>query len=102
MLAARSGAHPGNHRRDLTHYPEREPLEKLVASRLGISSAQVLLTNGVDEAIHLLCETYLEPQDDVMVVTPPSACMRSMRRRPARAWFACSAAATFAFHSRRF
>ena len=55
---------------DLARYPEREPLEKVVASRLGVSSAQVLLTNGVDEAIHLLCEAYLEPQHEVMVVTP--------------------------------
>ena len=30
----------------------------------------MLLTNGVDEGIHLLCEAYLEPQDEVIVVTP--------------------------------
>jgi histidinol-phosphate aminotransferase len=28
------------------------------------------LTNGVDEALHLVCETYLEPQDEAIVVTP--------------------------------
>ncbi len=37
---------------------------------LGLAPEQVLLTNGVDEAIHLLCEAYLEPQDEVIVVTP--------------------------------
>ena len=55
---------------DVAHYPEREPVEAVVAAHLEIDPAQVLLTNGVDEAIHLLCETYLEPQDEVLVVTP--------------------------------
>lgn len=55
---------------DLARYPEREPVEAIVAGRLGLSPDQVLLTNGVDEAIHLVCETYLEPSDEVLVVTP--------------------------------
>lgn len=55
---------------DLARYPDREPVEAVVAEHLGLASAQVLLTNGVDEAIHLLCETYLEPRDEVLVVTP--------------------------------
>ncbi len=28
------------------------------------------MTNGVDEAIHLVCETYLEPADEVLIVVP--------------------------------
>jgi histidinol-phosphate aminotransferase len=57
---------------DLARYPEREPVEAIVAAHLGLPTEQVLLTNGVDEAIHLLCEAYLEPQeqDEVIVVTP--------------------------------
>lgn len=55
---------------DLARYPEREPLEALVASHLGTTAEQVVLTNGVDEAIHLLCEAYLEPEHEVIVVTP--------------------------------
>ncbi len=55
---------------DLARYPERSPVEAIVAVHLGLAPEQVLLTNGVDEAIHLLCETYLEPQDEVLVVTP--------------------------------
>jgi histidinol-phosphate aminotransferase len=55
---------------DLSRYPEREPLEKLAAEWLGISAPQVLLTNGVDEAIHLLCETYLQPGDEAVVPVP--------------------------------
>ncbi len=55
---------------DLARYPDRGPVEKIVAEHLGLAPEQVLLTNGVDEAIHLLCEAYLEPQDEVLVVTP--------------------------------
>ncbi|HYL15732.1 MAG TPA: histidinol-phosphate transaminase [Terriglobales bacterium] len=54
----------------LACYPEREPLERLVARQLGLSREELLLTNGVDEAIHLLCETYLEPGDEVLIVVP--------------------------------
>src|ERR1700758_4942276 len=55
---------------ELARYPEREPVETIVASRLGVDSAEVLLTNGVDEAIHLLCEAYLEPADEVCIAVP--------------------------------
>ncbi len=54
----------------LSRYPEREPVEALVAELLGVAAPQLLLTNGVDEAIHLLCETYLEPGDEALIVLP--------------------------------
>ena len=55
---------------DLARYPEREPVEGLVARHLGLLPEQVLLTNGVDEGIHLLCETYLDAGDEVIIVAP--------------------------------
>jgi histidinol-phosphate aminotransferase len=55
---------------DLTRYPERDRVESLVAQWLGIDAAQVLLTNGVDEGIHLLSETFLEPRCEALVVVP--------------------------------
>jgi histidinol-phosphate aminotransferase len=54
----------------LNKYPEREPGEQAVARHLGVDAAQVLLTNGVDEAIHLLAETYLEPGDEALIAVP--------------------------------
>src|ERR1700728_2154230 len=57
----------------LARYPEREPVEKNVAHFLDLDPAQVLLTNGVDEAIHLLCSTYLDPGDEALVVVPTFA-----------------------------
>ncbi|MGA8500281.1 MAG: histidinol-phosphate transaminase [Candidatus Sulfotelmatobacter sp.] len=57
----------------LARYPEREPVEGEVAGFLGLDASQVLLTNGVDEAIHLLCSTYLEPGDEAIIVVPTFA-----------------------------
>jgi histidinol-phosphate aminotransferase len=55
---------------ELTKYPERAPVEKAVADFLKVPAEHALLTNGVDEGIHLLCETYLEPNDEVIIVVP--------------------------------
>ena len=54
-------------------YPERESVEAVIAGHLGIASGELLLTNGVDEAIHLLCETFLEPGDEALIAVPTFA-----------------------------
>src|ERR1700737_2028000 len=54
----------------LTKYPEREPVERIAATHFGLQSDQVLLTNGVDEAIHLMCVTFLEDGDEALISTP--------------------------------
>jgi histidinol-phosphate aminotransferase len=57
-------------RAELTMYPEREHVERIVADRFNLNPAQVLLTNGVDEAIHVLCQTYLGTGDEVLLPVP--------------------------------
>jgi histidinol-phosphate aminotransferase len=57
----------------LARYPEREPVEAKVARFLGLDAAQVLLTNGVDEAIHLLCSAYLDSGDEAIIAVPTFA-----------------------------
>jgi len=54
----------------LTRYPEREPVEAIVAQHLGLEAAQVALTNGVDEAIHVLFEAFLEAGDELLLPVP--------------------------------
>jgi histidinol-phosphate aminotransferase len=54
----------------LTRYPEREPVEAIVAAHLGLKPEQVALTNGVDEAIHVLFETFLEAGDELLLPVP--------------------------------
>jgi len=57
----------------LARYPERGPAERIVAEHLGVRPPELLLTNGTDEAIHLLSETYLEPGDEALIVVPTFA-----------------------------
>ena len=54
----------------LTIYPEREPMEHVVAAHYGLQPNEVLLTNGVDEAIHLLACAFLDAGDEVLLCTP--------------------------------
>src|SRR5512146_150552 len=58
---------------DLATYPEREPAEREVAEFFGVAPSQVLLTNGVDEALHLVAETYLGASDEVLLSEPTFA-----------------------------
>jgi histidinol-phosphate aminotransferase len=55
---------------NLTRYPERAPVEALVAAHLGLAAEQVALTNGVDEAIHVLFEAFLEAGDELLLPVP--------------------------------
>jgi len=57
----------------LAKYPERESVEAQVATFIGLDPSQVLLTNGVDEAIHLLCSTFLDSGDEALIVVPTFA-----------------------------
>jgi histidinol-phosphate aminotransferase len=54
----------------LTRYPEREPVEAIAAVHLGLSAALVALTNGVDEAIHVLFEAFLGADDELLLPVP--------------------------------
>src|SRR6266481_2637924 len=55
---------------DLSLYPRREVGERLVANFLGIAPEQVLLTNGMDEALSLVFTTYLGPGDELLFADP--------------------------------
>ena len=68
----------------LTKYPEREAVERIVAAHFGLQADQVLLTNGVDEAIHLVCAAFLEEDDEAMIARRRSLCMTSARDDDAR------------------
>jgi histidinol-phosphate aminotransferase len=54
----------------LTIYPEREPVERVVAKHFGLQRDQVILTNGVDEAIHLVSCAFLDEDDEALICTP--------------------------------
>jgi histidinol-phosphate aminotransferase len=55
---------------ELTRYPERGPVEALAANHLNLAPDQVILTNGVDEAIHILCQAFLDAGDELLLPVP--------------------------------
>jgi len=55
---------------DVSLYPQREVGERLVANFLGLAPEQVLLTNGMDEALSLVFTTYLGPGDELLFADP--------------------------------
>ncbi len=59
---------------DLTRYPEREAVEQQLAEHLGLNPEVVMLTNGVDEAIHVLCQAFLD-RDEIMLLPVPTYSM---------------------------
>ena len=67
---------------EVSLYPQRETGEQLIANFLGVAPEQVLLTNGMDEAISLLFATYLGPGDkgssDELLFADPTFVMYPM------------------------
>jgi histidinol-phosphate aminotransferase len=60
----------------LTVYPEYEAARNAVVSYFSISDDQFLLTNGTDEAIQVLVNTYVDDNDEVIVLSPSYAMYR--------------------------
>jgi histidinol-phosphate aminotransferase len=57
-------------REQLTLYPEYEASVRRLARSFGMRPAEMLLTNGVDDALRLLMETFVEPGSSVLVPEP--------------------------------
>jgi len=55
---------------DVALYPDRAAVEAIVATHLGAKPENVLLTNGVDEAILLLFSCFLGPGDEALYPVP--------------------------------
>ncbi len=55
---------------EVSLYPRREVSEERVANFLSLAPEQVLLTNGMDEALSLLFTTYLGPGDELLFADP--------------------------------
>jgi len=54
----------------LALYTPREPGEKLVADFVGVAPSQLMLTNGADEAIDIICRGYLDAGGEMVIITP--------------------------------
>ncbi len=54
----------------LAMYPEYEKSVRRLAASFGVRPAEMLLTNGVDDALRLLMEVFIEPGDTVLIPEP--------------------------------
>lgn len=61
---------------DLSIYPEYEHALEDLAIHFGVSVAELALTNGTDEAIQLLMNTYVDDGAEVLVLKPAYAMYR--------------------------
>lgn len=57
----------------LALYPRRESGEKLLADFLGVKPTEALLVNGADEGIDVMCRTYLDADDEMIIAVPAFA-----------------------------
>jgi histidinol-phosphate aminotransferase len=57
-------------------YPEQESVRRELATFFGVRAKELLLTNGTDEALHLIADTFVEPDDEVLLVEPTFAMYR--------------------------
>ncbi len=85
----------------LSRYPQRGPAEQRLAQFLSLRPEEVLLTNGADEAIHLLCQTYLEAGSEALIVTPTFAMYEQAARCRGAGVVSVAALEGFAFPAER-
>jgi histidinol-phosphate aminotransferase len=54
----------------LTCYPEYDIARQKLAAFFGVKGEELVLTNGTDDAIKVICETLVEPGDRLLVPAP--------------------------------
>jgi histidinol-phosphate aminotransferase len=60
----------------LSVYPDYASVKKTLAAFFKVAEDELLLTNGTDEAIQVLINTYIDDNDEVIVLTPSYAMYR--------------------------
>lgn len=56
--------------RELGTYPEYEAARAALARHFAVPAGQLLLTNGIDDGLKLICDTFVDPGDVLIVPTP--------------------------------
>jgi histidinol-phosphate aminotransferase len=60
----------------ISSYPEQETVRRKAARHFGVRPEELLLTNGTDEALSLVVNTFVESGDRVLLVEPTYAMYR--------------------------
>src|SRR5579864_2272106 len=61
---------------EISAYPEQASVRRKLAKFFGVSPEELLLTNGTDEALSLIVNTFVEPKCKVLFVEPTYAMYR--------------------------
>jgi len=61
---------------EICSYPEQETVRRQMAKYFAVRPEELLLTNGTDEALHVIVSTFVEPEDGVLLVEPTYAMYR--------------------------
>jgi histidinol-phosphate aminotransferase len=64
-------------------YPEQDDVHRELADFFGVHADELLLSNGTDEALHLIVDTFIEPHASVLLVEPTFAMYRFYSERAA-------------------
>ncbi len=56
--------------KEMAIYPEYQEATKRLARFFGVRPSEMHLTNGIDDALHLIADTFIEDGDSVLVVEP--------------------------------
>jgi histidinol-phosphate aminotransferase len=54
----------------LSRYPEYEEARRKLAKYFGVATGEMLLANGTDDAINLICDIFVDPGDVLLVPAP--------------------------------
>ena len=55
---------------EMAIYPEYQATAKRLARFFGVRPAEMHLTNGIDDALHLIADTFIEDGDSALVIEP--------------------------------
>ena len=55
---------------EMAMYPEYQATTRRLARFFGVRPAEMHLTNGIDDALHLIADTFIEDGDSVLVIEP--------------------------------
>lgn len=61
---------------ELSMYPEQESVKREMAKAFRVRADELLLSNGTDEALHLIANAFLDAGDSVLLVEPTFAMYR--------------------------
>jgi histidinol-phosphate aminotransferase len=54
----------------LTRYPEYDESRGILSRYFGVDPAQMLLANGTDDAIKMICDSFVDPDDTLLLPAP--------------------------------